>query len=489
MKKSQSLFLLIVILLVAVFLAGVQFWIKPSIERDVTALINESLKTQGMTPKSPVTVTVSPFTRTLIIPAFDLSPNATTGLQQGHVQPSETIMTYQGLLAFSPLRDLLSPKSGPITLVQQSLCQGITMEINGATVTMENLTARDLAIEAEELAKLLADAQGKRPAMAASLIRMEHFVITVQTSKVKLAMGPMLFEKLSKTHLERLSIENIEGFEQNVKKFHSSRLLQNNIRIFTEDEALTLAAKLAQASDEARTEELIKVLIGEKPLVESTRLQGVTIDVEGSPVNIKEISFTTKAGKEEHIQVTGLSLAGKTIEDQMGQKLPIPALLHLNIALGDSKETPSSRKLSASVGIDELFALEAEVSADLDNLDHLFAKLLTCPLHDFSLRYTDKSLLARAALYVAPDGSGKEIALAQIRKNMSDSQFERDLAEKLCAFVDKPGQMTITTQPGKTFTASALAELNEMNVGELLKLSVIQGQEDLNQTMARVKSE
>ena len=489
MKKRQSLFLLFIILLIAVFLAGVQFWIKPGIERDLSVLINESLKTQGLTPKSPLTVSVSPFTRTLSIPAFDLSPNAATGLQQGHVQPSETIMTYQGLLAFSPLRDLFSPKSGPITLVQQSLCQGITMEINGAKVDLDKLVARDLAIEAEELAKLLADAQGKRPAMAASLIRMEHFVITVPAAKVKLAMGPMLFEKLTKTHLERLSIENIEGFEQNVKKFHSSRLLQNNIRIFTEEEALTLAAKLTQASDEVRTEELIKLFIGEKPLVETTSLQGVTIDVEGSPVNIKEISFTTKAGQEERIQVTGLSLAGKTIEEQVNHKLPIPALLHLNLALGDKKETGSSRRLTASVSIDELFALDAEISADLDNLDNLLTKLLTCPLHDLSLSYTDKSLLARAALYAVPDGSGKEIALAQIRKNMRDSEFERDLAEKLCTFVEKPGMLKITTLPGKVFKAAELTELNEATIRELLKLSVTQGPEELDQTIARVKSE
>ncbi|MCR5813340.1 MAG: hypothetical protein K6G15_02440 [Desulfovibrio sp.] len=491
MKKSQGLFLLLVLLLVAAFLAAVQFWIKPAIERDVAVLINETLKAQGLTPKNPVSVSVSPLTRTLVIPAFDLSPNSTTGLQKGRVQPSETIMTYQGLLAFSPLRDLFTPKTGPITLVQQSLCQGLSMEINGASVSMENLVARELGADAQELRSLLSDPnfQGKRPPLFALLIRVEHFLIDVPTAKTKIVMGPMLFDKLTPSKLESLSIENIQGFEQGVKRIHSSRLLQKNIRIFTEEEALNLAAKLSQASEAARTEELVKLFIGEKPLIESTSLQGVTIDVEGSPVNIKEIAFTTTAGKEERITITGLSLAGKTIEEQVGQKLPIPALLHLNVALGESQQADQTRKLTASVSIDELFALDGELTASLDNLENLFAKLLTCPLRDFSLRLTDKSLLARCALYFAPEAPDKELILEQIRKNMNSSPLERDLAEKLCTFVSKPGVLKISTKPGKTFTAAELDALNETTIGELLELSVSQGQEDLNQTMTRLKSE
>lgn len=491
MKHPQRFFLLCVVLLVAVFLAGVQFWIKPAIEAEVTVLINESLKAQGLTPTSPVQATVSPFTRKLLLPAFDLAPNPATGLQKGHVKPSETIMTYQGLLAFSPLRELFTPKSGNITFVQQSLCQGLTMEINGASVSLETLTAREVGLDAEKFRELLADpnAKGKYPKLSLQLLRIDRCAIKVQAGDVTLAMGPMTFEKMSPQRLEHLTIENLEGLEKGHKKFHSSRLVQDNIRIFTEEETLALVAKLTMGNDEARAEELLKLFIGDQPLVEKTSLQGLTLDVDGSPVNLKEISFSTKAGKEERFTVSGLVLAGKTIEEQLKEKLPIPALLHLSLSLGERKESEKTRKLSASLGIDELFSLDLELSADLDTLENLFDKLQTCPLHNVNLTYTDKSLLARATLYAAPQMANKEFLIAQITSNLNGSPFERDLAAKLCSFVEKPGRVNIASVPGKTFTATELTQLQDTDLGKFLQLTVTQGSEDLNQSILRLKSE
>ena len=148
-----------------------------------------------------------------------------------------------------------------------------------------------------------------------------------------------------------------------------------------------------------------------------------------------------------------------------------------------------NRKLSASLGIDELFSLDLELSADLDTLENLFDKLQTCPLHNVNLTYTDKSLLARATLYAAPQMANKEFLIAQITSNLNGSPFERDLAAKLCSFVEKPGRVNIASVPGKTFTATELTQLQDTDLGKFLQLTVTQGSEDLNQSILRLKSE
>ncbi|MBO4369185.1 MAG: hypothetical protein J5803_03690, partial [Desulfovibrio sp.] len=189
---------------------------------------------------------------------------------------------------------------------------------------------------------------------------------------------------------------------------------------------------------------------------------------------------------EEKLTLSGIAITSSLIEETFGQRLPLPHLMHMNLALGVEKKEGKDHRLFAGIGVDELFDLQTEIVCALDGFEDIVGQLAASPLHDFSISFKDNSLLARIAYTFAPNAS-KDFLLSQLQQ--AKDPEEKAVAEKLTLFVEQPGTLTIASTPGTTVSFPELTEMSEDKVIRLFTLSVTPGKESFDTQIARIQAE
>ena len=486
MKRTHIL-LLCILLLLAILAGAGHFLLKPSLEREFADRVNAYFTQQGLVPEKPIETTVSPLTRTLTIHPFTIRSNPALRIKKGTFEEAQLTLTWQGLLAFSPFESLV-PKTGQIPLLAKGRANGLTLSVEDAEIAIHNTTASKASIDALDLETLKAGkADILRTALSVEAIHLDTMTITVPAQdKLVITLGPIEVTHATKDKVGMCVIENLDVTENAEKRLSLKKITQKNIRLYTEEEWTSFAQTISRTSP-AAAEAVFDLLMGETPLVESTVLEDITVHVENTPLNIGSITFNTKKNAEQSLfSIARVTLPTKDIEkeleEQTGQTVPLPPVLHLTFSLSSNKDADKNYRLAGNIDIEELLSIDASLNAGISTLKNLEKEIQTCPLKNLRLRVTDKSLLSRAALVIHSNGSAKDF----LKKEVAGTGLPK-LEAKLHSFIDKPGSIELATKPEKSFTAPQLASMSEEQIFQSFTLTVTQGSEDLDEQVARYK--
>ena len=325
MKRSHII--LCVFLVVVLLAAGGLFQLKSAIERECAASVNHYFTEQGLVPKAPIETSLNLISRTLKIHPFDIQSNPKLKIKKCTFEEADLSLTWQGLLAFSPLSSFVQ-KSGEIVLLDSGNAKGVQMSVEDADLSLKNTRVSRVVLDAQDLEKLKS---GKtdilRQALIIDEIVLDNMTITVPNQKnLNVSLGPITVTGTRKNRIEQCVVENIVVTENKVQQLAIKKVTQKSIRLHTEDEWLALAVTMSEQSQEMAGA-LFELLMGEDPLVGSTVFDSLTVTVENSPLAIDQITFnTTKNAENALFSVSRMTLPSKAIEDQAGQRLPLPAV-------------------------------------------------------------------------------------------------------------------------------------------------------------------
>ncbi|MCR4667172.1 MAG: hypothetical protein K5657_07750 [Desulfovibrio sp.] len=486
MSKTQSALLVSILLLLAIVLLGSHFWLKPAVEEGARDSITEALARQGLTPKNPIAVSFSPLSRTLRIDPIDLEKAPALTIESAHMGRSVVTLTWQGLIACSPLAELLLPKTGQVTVCEKALLEGLSLESKVVKLKATTLEAASASLSAEEIASIRKEEQASAPLP----LKFSQFKIASMEAEgndgTSMRFGPIAIENIGQTNIDALTITDLHMLNNEKEEIRIGSLEQKNIRVFSNEEWAAIAAELA--SPAKQTEVLLDLVFGDSPIVGETTIRDIMIRVNDTPATIGSVSLITKENQaEDTLKISHISFASSVFEEEAKTRLPLPKILHLGLELGLVKKEGKTRLLKTNVGVEELFDLRGEILCQLESLRNIPQQLVLSPLSDFRLTYADKSLLARTGCHLGPKGGEKEALLSSLPK--ASNPKEQEQLAKLTTFIEHPGELTIFSEKGKTLTPLQIMALPEDEVINLFALDVQPGAERIEEQIARVRSE
>ncbi|MBQ7618276.1 MAG: hypothetical protein IJS50_05315, partial [Desulfovibrio sp.] len=358
MKKAPLLVLLILVGLAACAGLGLQFWVKPAVEQEIATILNNYFEKQGAKPKGPVKVTLNPLARVLTIAPLDLKLNPAMQLRDGQVALTTLKLTLKGMLALSPLSNLVSGSEEKVILLEQVSCPSVNVNFIEGNYKAKGLIAYNLAAQGSDLQDLQKNPQNfdKKRIFYVQKVHLAETKVQVPSGNktLNLDFGAMDFSEITPKLLGKVEVAGLNIREGEHEVFRARQISYENLRLYSEEEWLNMAQSLLQASDEVKLERLANLFLGDEPLLEKVNLNDLTVDVEGSPLAIGRVSFEAKPQATlNRLEVHGLALASSLFEKAFKQKLPLPKLLHLGFGLGLSKLANEERTFSFNLGIDE----------------------------------------------------------------------------------------------------------------------------------------
>ncbi|MBQ7457388.1 MAG: hypothetical protein IJS54_07275 [Desulfovibrio sp.] len=489
MKPYQKILCFFVLLVILCGLGASQFWIKPAVEQELTRQITDYLTFQGFTKEGDISLRVNPFTRSLTIDPMTLQGTTTMGSITATIDTTEMLLTWQGLFAFSPLSSLIDDAS-QVVLIDRSHTKSMTFTGNGGEVHCTDFRTFGVGTSKHDLLRM--HAKDHRPALFFQTLSFGSLTLKDSpNAKPLVSTGAMTLRDITKDAVASASLERVKIKDNTGEDVHIGRVTQENIRILSESEVLALAQHLTQSKADAQAKALLDLFIGDKPLVETTQFDDITITVEKNPLSIGQIRFiTAKNAKEVRFSLSRLQILTKLIEDKSQQGLPLPALLSLNLSLSATKNASQTYSFAGAMGIEELFALDMSLDTNIRTLATLFESLITASYSDFSLRFVDKSLLARVSLVLKPDGTGKDYLKKQIEDaNHGKNAIDPMVLQEIKNYIDKPGTLRFTSKPHEKFTVAQLAALSEEEVLKKIDLTIQPGSEDIDTQIERIRKE
>lgn len=481
--------LLTFVALMSILVLGLQFWFKPAVENELASIVHAYYTAKGAKISDTLSVKASPLTRTVVIEPFTLT-HPSAGLKEGKIAESKLQLTVQGLLALSPLKHLLARSQGEIPLLDRAECDLASFFTGAGTVVVQKISVYDARIEAQTFRELLANPErfADKRLFTVREISLGSSEITSQDKQaVHISLGTTVLSDLTPNKLGSLRINDLSASDGTKNQFHVRSLLQEQIKLFSDEECLALAGRLSGQQSAAT---LLALFLGEEPWVETTRFSDLTVRVDGSPFTIGTIAFQARPNAQaQSLEIGGIALAGALIEEQVGQKLPIPKVMHIHLNLGLAKKREKIRTFSAGLGVDELFAFEAQLDSTVDSFEGLFEKFLTQPISNLSLRFSDNSLLARAALYAFGGASAKALLASKLAPEENASEAEHIISRKLQSFVERPGSLAIISKTDQTFTLQKLDSFSTKEILDLFQLEVTEGAKDLDDQITELQKQ
>ncbi len=484
MKRPYILFICCSFLVLAILAAASQFLLKPAVEREFADRINEYFTAQGLVPETPVQTTVKPISRTLTIHPFAIRSNPDLKIKKGTFEEAELSLTWQGLFAFSPL-SFLVPKSGEISLLNQGTAKGVYLNVDDSEISIGNSSTSEVKLDANDLEALKSgDADILRDALTVERITLDSMTISIPAGKQLISLGPIVVTGTRKNMIEQCVIENIAISENKTQLFSLKKLNQKNISLLTEKEWVDFANEMSGPSEKV-IESLFDLLMGEKPLVEGTVLNDITFMLDKTPLAIESLTFNTAKNAENTVfTISRMKLPSRAIEEEVGQRLPLPPMLHLTFSLAANRDDVKNYLLSGKIDVEELLSVDLSLTAGITSLKNFEKEFEKSPLKNFRLLLTDKSLLARTSLYLAPDGSGKNFVKKQIPPTGNPK-----LDEKIQNFIEYPGIIEIASSPEKSFTLPQLEAMSDQDAIKNFTFTVTPGPKGLDEQITDLQNE
>lgn len=532
--------LLVLAILILAGIAALSFWIGPKVEeatRRELANLPTLFTIAGQLQFSPSEVReieFSPLSRRMILRGLTfrgtVNPQTTAGPDAPrHFAPAEMRYTLEEasyrlplrvLLLFTPLRDIVLPKKGMMTVgdnlrisnLAYSLVMG-PLKVHSAIKSEE---ANDIRIDSALFRELLTawergedlpqegasrDLQDERS--YPDLLRLTYRMgirelrvtgMSMRTEIPELGVNDYSCDAMSMRNWEGRNVQEaaFEGLRMKDKGrevFYLGNITEKGI-VLPEEAALRELLALAyqpRPNPKALFALLQQMLTSGEPLFKEFSASDLRIPFRngadrGLSIKKAALNWQSNTPLQYSFNMEALSLTTDFLERESGLTFPgLPALV-LDATQGFAAQGTNAMREHGTIRAEGLGALEYDALVARGGGALTSAQsLLTKTLDNVRLKYTDQGLTAYLARNILPAKMATPLLKAGIEQICSGPAPENTaIREALDIFAMLPGVLEVQSRPGKTFTLLELEkQLFAKNPGALLSVTVQPGKESL----------
>lgn len=368
-------------------------------------------------------IAFSPFSRQVLARGLEVRTLSPQGPVTCHIAEISLRLPLRALLACTPLRHAILPKSGMLFVAEDIVLRNVRAQTPRSRITVQREEISKISAESALVSALL-EGQAPEPFSIFSRIRLEKArasFIQVDIPTVSQPQQMSAKEAFARNWQgRRLEEFTIADLQWKVDGQEALRLQEFSLRgILLPDKAL-MRHFAEQAALPLPNKKALQILVGEMfaaedPVFRDARLTGLSLPVQAGPAALKELSLDAeirivKQGKDTILEQSVIKAAD---------------LGNVRYSLLTSGNT---------LGMNIRQALANQRYSDL------------------KLHFEDRGLMARLALAAASRGT----AVSAFKAGIADvcalnTPENKALAAALEQFVNRPGALEITTLPGKSY--------------------------------------
>lgn len=469
MKKLLRFLVILAVLALAGFTA-VGFWLRPQVEEHVLQGFNSMALASGVKnfAASVEQSDFSPFSRRVELRGLTLRGETPAGSTVYDIAELSYRLPLRMLLAYTPLRDLVLPKTGMMAVAENITVRNLALRTAQGQVTVQREEINTIKAECS----LVLEALAQQPMDALNAVyrtgvgKAHAFFISVEmpgparnmAGNMKMTIKEAVLKNWQGRTLEEVQLMDMRllmGAQESARMGH---LLEKGVTLPNEDMLRRLLALAAQAGQDYQTvlpgmnALLEEMLDNEVPLVREVVATDLGFTLDEGSVTLKEIRFDWLSNKPRRTEtkISGLSLPKDMLARRLGLVLPP---LNLDVAFSMTEEGTDARLEKGSLhaqGLGDLdYGLKVFESpaAGLD----LQQALLLQSFSDFSASFTDQGLMAWLGYNVSPNpraAAAAMLAAAQL-PGIKETPANQAFSMALQNFVERPGKLELHSLPGK----------------------------------------
>ena len=221
------------------------------------------------------------------------------------------------------------------------------------------------------------------------------------------------------------------------------------------------------------------------------RLEGLASSVENANVDLREIKFQWFTNKPQtyELSLADIKLPKKSIESLLtsspfaGRSLPLPEILKMDATIRANEESGGTIIQQGDIAMHELCDLRYSFKILKAASD---TALLNRAYSDLSIVFDDKGILARAGIFLSPDGHGQSMMESFLDSLENDaSPADVKIISSLKDFIRQPGRIEIKSHAGQELSWATISAGN-FNLEDLLSINITPGNESFASQTARL---
>lgn len=470
MKKKTLAVIVILLSTVLIAFCASQFWLKPSIEAQIRASLDEC-----NSPDAPFTITYDKNSL-----AFDVA-SRTLHLESVTVSGPHSDMA--GKISFDSLRLQMPasifffdaeniPVTGDFLLADYISLKNFSVQLPETSLTIEQQDIDGLRCNSSLLrtlaeSKPLPDFFTLLAQIGVERYESQNILLSAKESTLRVAVAKQHLDNWHGGKIGNIILNNVDLAAQPSVSGQLARLALEQVHLAELASAyhhLTTGNNIVQAPEQTIAA-LLSQLGNEGPYIERSLIEHMRVSTtEGSiELNKGEILWPNVNPQNFTLALNDFSLPKNTLWAVLHEEAPTtlncqelePLFYGLdalkgNFSLAVKADTHSRKVLRESLVCDipDWGSLRYVHTGDYAN------PLSGANFSDIALEYTDNSLLARTGLIFFPNGDAERHALALL-DNVS-SHGNAQLVQQLKNFVTHPGTLRVTSLPGKQLGEASL---------------------------------
>lgn len=491
MRKSVSIAITVICIVIIALLVGGQILLKPQIEHNIAEIMRENCRSNGLVlEEDSFKVSINPLTRTVNIQPFTATLPEVQDVKKVKFGASQINLTWYALLADTPLASWILPKSGLVPLYNNAQCSAVEIELAQGSLKFSEPKFKHLAIDAPAVQAFMAGTLAKQH-FAAQLKQLSfgQVILNLQKERVNFEIGSIVLEDISPQQIGLFIVNKFRFLRHDELIASCKQMQQKDIRIMAPEESAMLTNRLIRQGSQGILKILGEEFFTQTPLVQSTIWTGLKFKIDSDVYEIVEASI--EAGGQDMPQISlgfkDLNLPKKIFEAVNNWQLPLPdkVLISLDTSLRASQT--AHKKVKILLDVADIGTVELDFSAVLRSLEDIQRMGMLVPLRDAQMTFKDKSLLARIAMVAAPHGSAEAFFGQQLKVLGQMALQEQTLIDNLENFVHKPGTISVTTPKGRSFTLQDIDKMQPAEVLQFFTLEFVPGAEQLDQQVQRLR--